>query len=244
VTKRFMVNPRVAQLLGITMPGSGLMPVDVSTLPERVGLMSHPGVIAGMGDRGTGSFVNRGKYLMERLFCRNPIAVPAALLTELEEFNADTTGKNEHERAAIRKTRPECWGCHTQFEPLAFGFSRFDGAGKYVGDTDAAGKPLPLDGWVPIGSEADSPKYTNVDTYMQILAKEPVIQTCMTEHFIAFATARTSDELARSEADRVGKEYIAAGSTLAAMVSAVSKSQLFRTIVTLPKTPASGTGNP
>jgi hypothetical protein len=231
VTKRWVVNPRVAELLGITMTGTGLQTVDVSSLPQRVGLLSHPGMIAGMGDRGVGSFVNRGKYLMERLLCRNPIAVPAELLEELENFNADTTGLNEHERAAIRKTRPVCWSCHTQFEPFAFGFSRFDGAGRYIGEQDVAGKPLPLDGWVPTASEANSPHYTDVASYMQILAKEPVVQTCMTEHFIAFATSRTSDIVARGEAERVGKEYIAGGSTLPAMISAVVASPLFKTIV-------------
>jgi len=242
-TTRFVVNPRVAELLGLPMAGSGMMAVDVSQLPQRVGLLSHPGMIAGMGDRGTGSFVNRGKYLMERLLCRNPAAVPAGLLTELETFNANTTGLNEHERAAVRKTRAECWGCHTQFEPFAFGFSRFDGTGRYVGEQDAAGKPLPLDGWVPTKSEAESPHYTDFASYMQILASEPVIQTCMTEHFIAFATARTSDGQAKLDAERVGEKYIAGGSTLAAMVSAVTESQLFRTIVAQPSTASANPGS-
>jgi len=229
-TTRFVVNPTVARLLGVTMTGTGLEPMDVAGLPERVGLMSHPGVVAGMGDRAIGSFVNRGKYLMERLLCRNPAAVPDEVATEIEMFNADTTGLNEHERSKIRQGRPRCWGCHTQFEPLAFGFSRFDGAGRYVGEMDTAGKPLALDGYVPTG-EPTEPEYTDVAGYMQILATNPVVQTCMTEHFIAFATARSSDELARADAENVGQRYQAAGSTLPAMVSAVAESPLFRTIL-------------
>jgi hypothetical protein len=234
VTQRFIVNARVAQILGVSMSGTGLQPVNVGSLPERVGLMSHPGVIAGMGDRAVGSFVNRGKYLMERLLCRNPIAVPASLQGQIQDFNETTAGMNEIERAAVRKMRAECWSCHTQFEPFAFGFARFDGAGRYVGDKDADGKPLPLDGWVPTDSEAQSPHYSNFATYMQILATNPVVQTCMTEHFIEFATARPSDPVARAEAARVGKQYIDGGSTLPAMVAAVAESPLFRTILTQP----------
>jgi hypothetical protein len=110
---------------------------------------------------------------------------------------------------------------------------------------DAAGKPLPLDGWVPLPgkAEAASPKYTDFASYMQILADEPVIQTCMTEHFIAFATARSSDEQAKLEAERVGEKYLAGGSTLGAMVSAVVQSQLFRTIVALPPAVADNAGS-
>src|SRR5690606_36145321 len=142
------------------------------------------------------------------------------------------TGLNEHERAEIRKTRPVCWGCHAQFEPLAFGFSRFDGAGRYIGEFDADGKPLPLDGWLPQGSEATSPQYTNFTEYMDILATEPVVQRCMTEHFLSFATAHGTDALAKRHADVVSGEYIAGGSTLDAMVSAVVKTTLFGSIRT------------
>ena len=232
-TTQFVVNPTVAGFLGLPMTGSGLQTVDVAALPQRVGLMSHPGVIAGMGDRATGSFVNRGKYLMERLLCRNPIAVPDALGEQIQAFTADTTGLNEPERSTIRQGRPLCWSCHQQFEPLSFGFSRFDGAGRYVGEVDSAAKPLPLSGWVP-SDAMPQPTYTDVASYMQVLAKDQTVQTCMTEHFIAFATARSSDEQAKLQAKSVGQEYQTQGSTLQAMVGAVARSQLFRTILPLP----------
>ena len=232
-TTHFVVNEATAGLLGLPMKGSGLQSVDVASSPQRVGLLSHPAMIAGMGDRGTGSFVNRGKYLMERLLCRNPINVPDSLGEEIQTFTATTAGLNEPERSAIRQSRALCWSCHKQFEPLSFGFARFDGAGRYVGETDATGKPLPLAGWVPT-NEAQEPQYTDMPSYMHALATDPVIQTCMTEHFIAFATARSSDELAKIQAESVSKEYQTNGSSLPAMVAAVAQSELFRTILTLP----------
>lgn len=231
LTTRFMVNPTVADILGIEVAGEGLEAVDVSGLPQRIGLMSHPAMIAGMGDREIGSFVNRGKYLMERLLCRHPVAFPESITSEIEEFNTDTTGLSEHERAALRMGRVECWSCHRQFEPLAFGFSRFDGAGRYLGEQDADGKPLPLDGFVPTGGVVES-HYDDVQSYMQILATDPIVQNCTTEHFINFATSRIGDSLGRAQAALVREVYQANGSTLAAMVSAVSQSELFRTIVT------------
>lgn len=232
-TTRYVVNPTVAALLGVEAPGPGLQVVDVAGLPERVGLMSHPSMIAGMGDLVLGSFVNRGKYLMERLLCRHPAEVPDAVAAEIESFNSDTAGLNERERAEVRMARGVCWSCHKQFEPLAFGFARFDAAGRYVGEMDADGKPLPLDGWVPT-REAEEPQYTNVASYMQILATNPVVQTCMTEHFIDFATSRSGDEAGRAAAEVVGQEYLQNGSTLSAVVSAVVHSQIFRTMLTAP----------
>jgi len=75
-----------------------------------------------------------------------------------------------------------------------------------------------------------------VASYMQVLGSDPVVQTCMTDHFISFATARSTDDLTRAEAEDVGKEYQGNGSTLPAMVSAVAHSQLFRTILSVPPT--------
>jgi hypothetical protein len=59
----------------------------------------------------------------------------------------------------------------------------------------------------------------------------------MTEHFITFATARASDQLTRQQAERVGREYLANGSTLLAMASAVVDSGLFRTVLASPVPP-------
>jgi hypothetical protein len=75
-----------------------------------------------------------------------------------------------------------------------------------------------------------------VASYMQALGSAPVVQTCMTEHFIAFATARSTDDLSRGEAADVGQAYQGNGSTLPAMVSAVAHSKLFRTILSVPPT--------
>ncbi|HEX2733160.1 MAG TPA: DUF1592 domain-containing protein [Polyangiaceae bacterium] len=232
-TTEFVVNEPVAEILQLKLTGTGLQAVDVGQLPERVGFLTHPGMIAGMGDRAIGSFVNRGKYLLERLLCKNPGAFPAAAQTELDAFNRNTEGFNERERAEVRMMRPECWSCHTQFEPLAFGFARFDAAGRYVGEMDADGKALPLDGWVPTSSEDDSPHYDNVSEYMQILAQDTTVQQCMTEHFLEFATAHSTDDTTKANAQYVGKSYIDGGSTLVAMVGAVVQSPLFSQLQTV-----------
>ena len=158
----------------------------------------------------------------------------------IDTFNMDTAGLNERERAEVRMGRATCWSCHSQFEPLAFGFARFDAAGRYVGEKDTDGKDLVLDGWVPTG-ETTEPAYTDVTSYMQALGSDPVVQTCMTAHFISFATARTTDDLSRAEAEDVGKEYQGNGSTLPAMVSAVAHSKLFRTILSVQ--PTAGASN-
>src|SRR5690606_25819100 len=104
---------------------------------------------------------------------------------------------------------------------------------------DPEGRPLPLDGYVPVASEANSPKYSNIAEYMQILATDESVQTCMTEHFLSFATSRTTDPVAKAHAPDIGAAYQLQGSTLQAMVSAVARSDLFRRMHVLPVDDAS-----
>jgi hypothetical protein len=79
---------------------------------------------------------------------------------------------------------------------------------------------------------------------MQILATDPTIQTCLTEHFLAFATARETDETAKAQANLVGAEYQRNGSTLPAMISAVSETALLKQIVAVAPTTVESGGQP
>ena len=73
---------------------------------------------------------------------------------------------------------PSCWACHSQFEPLAYGFDRFDAAGRYVGAVDQQGRALPIDGWMTDDlslDEAARPRYADVAELMAAHARVTVI---------------------------------------------------------------------
>ena len=97
--------------------------------------------------------MHRGITLMVKLMCRQPVQLPDGLEATTADFNltfADLTERqrSEQRRAMARPSREggsgarACWACHSQFEPLAYGFDRFDAAGRYVGEVDAQGRAL------------------------------------------------------------------------------------------------------
>jgi hypothetical protein len=229
LTEYVMAQP-VAELLGVLGVGEALEPRGVSGLPERVGLLTHPAMIAGMGDLSMGSIVNRGTYLLERLLCRHPVEPPAAVMAAIDEFQMSTTDLNELEKSQLRQGRAECWGCHAQFEPLAYGFVRFDAAGRYVGELDPQGRPLALEGWVPISSSNSDPRYANVAEYMQVLSSAPEVQACFTRHFLTYAIGREGEASDSAHAQVVEEHYRSLGENLPSMLRAVAASELFRRI--------------
>lgn len=241
-TTRLSLDPSVASLLGLTPSGDGQRSYDVSALPERVGWLSHPGFIAGMGDAQVGKIVHRGITLMVKLMCRQPAQLPDGLEATTADFNTTFAGLSERQRSEERRRMalppaeggsgsPACWACHSQFEPLAYGFDRFDAAGRYVGEVDSEGRALPIDGWMTDDlrlEESAQPHYANVRELMALMAESETIQACMAEHFIAFATGRASSSIEKAFALPVHESQRRSGGTLEAMVDSVTRSELFR----------------
>lgn len=241
---RMSLAPSAAVLLGFAPSGEGQHVYDVSALPERVGWLTHPGFIAGMGDADQGELVHRGITLMIKLLCRQPLQLPEGLAATTADFAAKFADLTERQRSDQRRNmalpvaeggsnNPTCWACHSQFEPLAYGFNRFDAAGRYVGEIDAQGRQLPVDGWMTDDlslDEAARPRYANVAEMMQLMAESPAIQACMAEHFLAFSTGRASSEIEKAFSVPVHRAQLQAGGTLLAMAQSVASSELFRAL--------------
>jgi hypothetical protein len=238
------LDPSVAALIGLSPLADGQHIYDVSGLPERVGWLTHPGFIAGMRDADVGKIVHRGVTLMVKLMCRQPAQLPDGLAAVVADFNLVFADLSERQRSEQRRSmaRPvadggsgaaACWACHSQFEPLAYGFDRFDAAGRYVGAVDAQGRALPIDGWMTDDlslEEAARPRYANVRELMTLMAESEPIQACMAEHFLAFSTGRASSAIEKAFSHRVSSAERESGGTLPAMVEAIATSELFRAL--------------
>lgn len=243
-TTRMSLDPNAAKLLGLIPAGEGQHIYDVSALPERVGWLTHPGFIAGLGDADQGKLVHRGITLMVKLLCRQPLQLPEGLAATTADFSTKFANLTERQRSDQRRTmalpvaegggnNPACWSCHSQFEPLAYGFNRFDAAGRYVGEVDTQGRSLPIDGWMTDDlsvDEAARARYQNVAELMQLMSESSPIQACMAEHFLAFSTGRASSAIEKDFSYRVRVAEEQAGGTLPAMVEAVATSELFRAL--------------
>ena len=69
-TRTAFLTPTFAQWYGLPSRGSGIRAYDTSQVPQRVGLLTQPGVMAGMADRDVGGIVARGLYMEAHIFLR------------------------------------------------------------------------------------------------------------------------------------------------------------------------------
>ena len=70
-----------AEWYGLTPGGAGVEAYDLDSVPERVSILTHPGVLTAISDRDVGGIVARGLFVMEHLHCRQALTPPPDLNT-------------------------------------------------------------------------------------------------------------------------------------------------------------------
>lgn len=181
-TTRAFLTPALAAAQGLDAAGDGVREYDTSSLEGRGGLLSQPGVVAGMTNSDGGEIVARGLFLQRQLFCREAPDPPASLQAEIEAFVAELPpDASARQIAEARLERPECAACHAQFDPLAYGMERFDHRGRYR-LTDEHGNRLRGDGWVPEAHSGDGERmpYADLAELSAWLSDSHAVAACFT----------------------------------------------------------------
>lgn len=211
-----VLTPALAEGYGLEPAGEGLQRYDLSDAPGRAGLLAQPGVVAGMTNADGGEIVARGLFLQRQVFCGSPPDPPASLQDAIDEFVAELPADaSERDIAETRLMRPECGACHSQFDPLAYGFERFDFRGRFR-EVDDHGNELHVDGWIPASYDARGVEvgYDDYDDYVGMLADHPRVQRCFVQRHAEQALGATLeggqlgtiDELARELGPEGGHE--------------------------------------
>lgn len=169
--QRTQVSESLASYYGYTRGADGS--VDLSSVPERSGLMTHASMASLGGSEG--STVRKGLHMLEQVLCGRIGSPPPG---------TDTTPTPAAEGQTIRQSsegrlaRQPCGGCHEQFEPMVWGLTRFDAAGKYS-PKDKFGGELPEDGWVIFPDDPGTKHmYANVAELTELLGNSKRVRDC------------------------------------------------------------------
>ena len=165
-------------------PDDELIRVSLDNIPGRGGLLTQGSVLSIGGDNA--SMVTRGLFVLHDLL-RSGVKDPPP--------GIDTTpvpskpGQTQRDVALQRIGDSSCGGCHSKFEPLAFGLERFDGLGTYR-EIDEHGNPLRDDGEILFpGTEKPMP-YKSSSEMMNMLAKSDLVGENITWKLVQFALGR------------------------------------------------------
>ncbi|MEZ4247399.1 MAG: DUF1592 domain-containing protein, partial [Polyangiales bacterium] len=233
-TERAFLDATLAAHQGLAVEDEGLQAYDVSDVPGHVGLLTQPGVLAGMTNADGGAIVARGLFLQRQLFCGEVPDPPASLQGAIDEFVAGLP-ENASDRtiAETRLEREECAACHASFDPLAYAFERFDFRGAFR-TTDEHGNALRTDGWIPSGltPDGETRAYEEVEDYVADLAALPRVRDCLVRRHLEHALSTRLHGAAASQVHAFADALDEAGGSRAAFVRQLVRSELFRSFAT------------
>jgi hypothetical protein len=215
-------TPRLAKHYGLKAPEgiNSLARRDLSDVPARGGLLTQGSVLTVGGDEA--SMVTRGLFVFHDLL-RGVVKDPPP--------GTDTTpiptkpGQTQRNVAEKRISDRSCMGCHSKFEPFAFGLEKFDGLGAFH-EQDEHGNTLREDGEVLFPGSATPIAFTTSAQLMDLLAKNERVQQNITWKLVQFALGRPLGGNDAATLEKIHLAAKAAGGTYKDTVTAIILSDL------------------
>ena len=220
-TELVMSSP-IAEIAGATPKGDGLEVYNAGEAEQRTGVVTHPSFIAAIG---TTSFVGRGLFMTERLLCQEiaPPPADAATADRIMDTSQQTADMTPREASEFRfGLEPVCLTCHTQFEPIAYAFERYDMGGAF-GLTDEQGRDLFSDGTLPGSADRPEIEFADAAELLTGLAEVDSVQACLVHNMMEYATGHPGSE-SEDFIEGAFEIYAAEGRTFDALVRSVAQS--------------------
>jgi hypothetical protein len=199
---------------------------DLETVPERGGLLTQGSFLTIGGDEA--SMVTRGLAVMHELL-RGVVNDPPPCV--------DTTpaptepGVTQRTQAVQRIINHNCGGCHSKFEPLAFGLEKYDGAGRWR-ESDEHGNELREDGNILFPGSADPVEYTTSAELMELLATSDRVSNSLTWKIAQFAVGRPLGAKDAALVNKIHQTLQKNGGTWQSLMTAILLSDLIQTTQT------------
>ncbi|MFV8753680.1 DUF1592 domain-containing protein [Nannocystaceae bacterium ST9] len=177
------VDATGAALYGLEVAGDELVRVELP--PERLGLLTLPGVLTVTSKFSQTSPVYRGAFVIRELLCGTLASPPGNVDVTPPALDPSLTTR---ERWAAHSSDPACSGCHARLDPVGFALEEFDAIGRHR--TEEYGKPIDASGGLPDLGAADGSLVGGV-ALAELIADSDEAATCFARQWFRFAGART-----------------------------------------------------
>ncbi len=124
------MNAELAAYYGVTgVEGEAFQRVDVDTT-QRLGMLTHAGVVAGTIHSNETNPVVRGAFLLEKIMCQPTPPPTPDVFDQVDPPNPDSA-PTARERFSQHSEDPKCAGCHAVMDPIGFALENYDAVGRW-----------------------------------------------------------------------------------------------------------------
>ena len=214
------MNAALAEYYGVDgVVGEEFQQVALDTT-QRLGVLTHAGVVAGTIHSNETNPVVRGSFLVQKIMC-NAIPLPSGdVLAEIKPPDPDS-GATARERFSRHSEDPACTPCHMAMDPVGLALENYDAVGLWR-DTEN-GVTIDASDSVP-GTEGtiDGP----VELVRKIAAA-PETHACFAQHWANFAYGRTHDSADACVQTAVETAFTESGYDVRALLLALTQTDAF-----------------
>lgn len=219
-----VVTPRLAKHYGLKLDNPGKddqsVRVDLKPVPARGGILTQGSTLTAGGD--DASMVTRGLFVMHELL-RGVVRDPPPCVDTTPQ--PSKPGLTQRMVAETRLANQSCTGCHSKFEPLAFGLERFDGIGSFR-EKDEFGNELREDGNILFPGQGQSIGYKSSAELMDLLAASDRVRETITWKVTQFALSRPLGAEDAAAVTAIHREAQKQGGTYQSLMTAIVTSDL------------------
>lgn len=222
-TRQFVVRPGTAALLG--WDAQGLPPggsVQTSTEPGRIGLLTHPVVMATLAHQDETNPVARGHLVSDKLLCLSVPPPPKAVMFPVRS----TSGPPKTLRQTLTGEHSVggCAACHQLMDPMGWPFEAFDAVGRFR--TMDAGLPLDTTGNIPNRPPIEGP-VANAEELITKVAGSDTAHACFTRHVFRYVAGIDDAPSLECRTRNLAQSFRQQGGSIPELIVAALQSDLF-----------------
>lgn len=145
-----------------------------------IGLLAQGSVLATLSQPNGSSPTKRGLWVYKRLLCNVVPPVPPNIPELGQPAPGRRTTRQRYEEDHAQGT---CQGCHSQWDPIGFGFEHFDQAGRYR-ETEGG---LEIDAASHVSQGEVLFEFEGQEELMTQLVEQPLVSQCLSGYMATFA---------------------------------------------------------
>ena len=196
-------NATLAPILGISSTSPTLQKAAADPA-QRMGILTHPAIMATYGIETQSHPIRRGRFVWERLFCQPFPDPPATTPIGAPTFSPPMPGESlrqDFERLTAGVYYPMmpdqshaayCMPCHSRLNPVGFLFENYDTTGKYR-TIDDFQQPVKTSDLVVVGASdaaLNGPTMSAVQFAANLGNHDEQISSCLLQQLYQYAAKR------------------------------------------------------